>query len=105
MIKTYRLSINTFLFIICINIINHSLAKDWNWQSKSLSKYFEGNPKNESVPQDVQSEPSTFHSIGVRWPIVGDANANAKILVRYKRSSDTEYFPGLKISEFVFSLE
>ena len=94
MLRTNRI---IFIVFVIITTTKIALAKDLYWQSQNLSKYFIGEKITKSIPQNIQPEPSTFHSIGVRWPIVGDANANAKILVRYKRSSDTEYFPGLPL--------
>ncbi len=46
---------------------------------------------NASVPGEPQVEPATFHSLGVRWPVRGDANANAWVAVHYRRSGDAEW--------------
>lgn len=49
-----------------------------------------------SAPGEVQPEPATLHCLAVRWPIVGDANTNAVVEVRYRRKGDAtwkEAFP------------
>lgn len=37
-----------------------------------------------STPGEIQPEPSTFHSIALRWPVVGDGNRTARIDVQYR---------------------
>jgi hypothetical protein len=46
---------------------------------------------NASLPDEPRLEPATFHSIGVRWPVRGDANVNASIAVQYLRRGDTQW--------------
>jgi hypothetical protein len=41
-----------------------------------------------SRPGEPIAEPATFHSLGVRWPVRGDANADAVIDVRYRRRGE-----------------
>jgi len=38
---------------------------------------------NASEPGEPLAEPATFHSLGVRWAVRGDANSDATIGVRY----------------------
>lgn len=57
------------------------------------------NASLDSEPGEPEFEPSTFHSIGVRWPVRGDANANAWIAVQYIKRGDAEWkeaFPLLR---------
>ena len=42
-----------------------------------------------SHPQAVEAEPPTLHSLGIRWPVLGDANANAGIRVEYRAQAAT----------------
>jgi hypothetical protein len=46
---------------------------------------------NASQPGEPVAEPPTFHSLGVRWPVRGDANADATIGVRYRRRGETAW--------------
>ena len=41
-------------------------------------------PEDASVPGEVAPEPSTLHALAVRWPVRGDANANAVVDVVYR---------------------
>ncbi len=41
-----------------------------------------------STPGKIQPEPSTFHSIALRWPIVGDGNKTAEIEVSYREAGE-----------------
>src|SRR5262245_49179159 len=50
-----------------------------------------------SQPGDVRPEPSTFHSLAVRWPVRGDANANAQVGVLYRRSGEIDWRAGLPL--------
>lgn len=52
---------------------------------------------NASVPGEPQPEPSTFHSLGVRWPVRGDANTNAWVAVHYRKRSDAEWRQALPL--------
>jgi len=47
-----------------------------------------------STPGEVQPEPSTFHCLAVRWPVRGDANANAAAAVQYRKVGDAEWRQG-----------
>jgi Right handed beta helix region len=51
----------------------------------------DGASANESIPGEPQAEPATFHSLGVRWPIRGDANLNASIAVQYIKRGESEW--------------
>jgi hypothetical protein len=44
-----------------------------------------------------QAEPPTFHSLGVRWPVQGDANANASIAVHYMKTGDSQWREALPL--------
>ena len=46
---------------------------------------------NRSEPGEIVVEPPTFHSLGVRWPVRGDANTNAVITVQYRRRGDATW--------------
>jgi hypothetical protein len=46
---------------------------------------------NASQPGEPVAEPSTFHSLGVRWPVQGDANGDALIAVSYRRRGETAW--------------
>jgi hypothetical protein len=48
-------------------------------------------------PGDVEPEPPTLRSLGVRWPVRGDANRNAMIEVRYRRTGDVEWRAALPL--------
>jgi hypothetical protein len=47
-----------------------------------------GSATNSSEPGEPVAEPATFHSLGVRWAVRGDANADALIGVRYRSRAD-----------------
>ncbi|WP_282609480.1 right-handed parallel beta-helix repeat-containing protein [Pelagibius sp. Alg239-R121] len=47
-----------------------------------------------STPGEVLLEPSTFRSIAVRWPILGDANKNAQVTVRFRRADEKSWHEG-----------
>ena len=48
-----------------------------------------GTQSNASQPGEPVAEPATFHSLGVRWPVRGDANTNAVIGVHYRQRGET----------------
>jgi hypothetical protein len=50
-------------------------------------------PEDASVPGEVAPEPSTLRSLSVRWPVRGDANANAGVAVEYRRSGEAQWRP------------
>lgn len=52
---------------------------------------------NVSRPGEPVAEPATFHSLGVRWPVQGDANADAMIEVRYRRQGASAWQPALPL--------
>lgn len=54
-------------------------------------------PADSSVAHEPQPEPSTFHSLAVRWPVRGDANANASIAVHYVKRGDAEWKEALPL--------
>src|SRR5262245_32947759 len=52
---------------------------------------------NASRPGEPVAEPATFHSLGVRWPVLGDANADATIDIRYRARGETAWRQGLPL--------
>jgi len=50
-----------------------------------------------SRPDESVAEPATFHSLGVRWAVRGDANSDAVIELRYRRSAETAWREGLPL--------
>jgi hypothetical protein len=52
---------------------------------------------NASHPAEPAAEPATFHSLGVRWAVRGDANADAVIGVRYRRVGDGSWREALPL--------
>jgi hypothetical protein len=50
-----------------------------------------------SLPAEPVAEPATFHSLGVRWAVRGDANGNAVITVRYRRRAETGWHAALPL--------
>ena len=50
-----------------------------------------------SHPAEPVAEPATFHSLGVRWAVRGDANGNATITVRYRRRDETAWHAALHL--------
>lgn len=57
------------------------LSLDTAFLEESFARGITGNAAR---PGDVLPEPATLHSLAVRWPVVGDANANASIAVDYR---------------------
>ena len=43
---------------------------------------------NAARPGEPVAEPATFHSLGVRWTVRGDANVNAVIGVHYRPTGE-----------------
>jgi hypothetical protein len=52
---------------------------------------------NAARPDEPLAEPPTFHSLGVRWSVHGDANANATIDVRYRRRGEAAWQAALPL--------
>jgi hypothetical protein len=52
---------------------------------------------NASEPGEILREPSTLHSLAVRWPVRGDANANAQVAVQYRKRGATAWRPALPL--------
>jgi hypothetical protein len=52
---------------------------------------------NASRPGEPVAEPATFHSLGVRWAVRGDANSDAVIGVRYRRPAETAWREGMPL--------
>jgi hypothetical protein len=50
--------------------------------------------QNAAVPGTIVQELPTLRCLGFRWLIGGDANANAVVLVEYRRTGDTEWRKG-----------
>jgi hypothetical protein len=56
-----------------------------------------GSPASISQPGEPVAEPSTFHSLGIRWPVRGDANGDAVIGVQYRRRGDEAWLTALPL--------
>ena len=52
---------------------------------------------NASEAAEPVAEPATFHSLGVRWAVRGDANADAQIGVRYRPRAETRWREALPL--------
>jgi hypothetical protein len=50
-----------------------------------------------SVPDEPAPEPATFLALAVRWPVRGDANANAVIHVRFRAAGETAWREALPL--------
>jgi hypothetical protein len=48
-------------------------------------------PADASAPGEVVPEPATLHSLAVRWPVRGDANANATVAVEYRALGEARW--------------
>lgn len=56
-----------------------------------------GSPASVSQPGEPAVEPSTFHSLGIRWPVRGDGNGDAVIGVQYRRRGDDAWLTALPL--------
>ena len=56
-----------------------------------------GSAANMSEPAEPVAEPATFHSLGVRWAVRGDGNADAVIGVRYRPRTETRWREALPL--------
>ncbi|HEY7041807.1 MAG TPA: hypothetical protein VID28_23255 [Methylomirabilota bacterium] len=52
---------------------------------------------NAARPGEPVAEPATFHSLGVRWPVRGDANVNAMIGVHYRATGEAVWREALAL--------
>ena len=50
-----------------------------------------------SQPGEPVAEPATFHSLGVRWPVRGDANSDAVIGMRFRKPGETAWREALPL--------
>lgn len=50
-----------------------------------------------SRPGEVQVEPSTLHCLAVRWPVMGDDNANATIAVQFRKAGEGAWRQGFPL--------
>jgi hypothetical protein len=53
---------------------------------------------NRSQPGEPGAEPATWHSLGVRWPVRGDANATAGVAVQYRQRGEAAWRNALPLS-------
>lgn len=53
--------------------------------------------ENTVEAETLQAEPSTLHSLGLRWPVKGDANANASVRVQYRRTGEAAWRDGFPL--------
>ena len=56
-----------------------------------------GGPDRVAEPGELQPEPATLHSLAVRWPVKGDANADAVIAVQYRASGEPAWREGFPL--------
>ncbi|HEX9747676.1 MAG TPA: hypothetical protein VGB86_04645 [Methylomirabilota bacterium] len=56
-----------------------------------------GSAVNASEAGEPVAEPATFHSLGIRWAVRGDANADALIGVRYRPRAETRWREALPL--------
>ena len=56
-----------------------------------------GEGENASTPLEVLPEPATLHALAVRWPVRGDANANATVAVEYRAAGEPAWRAGLPL--------
>jgi hypothetical protein len=56
-----------------------------------------GSPDNATRPGEPVAEPATFHSLGVRWPVRGDANVNAVVGVHFRPKGETAWREALAL--------
>jgi len=54
-------------------------------------------PAAVSVPGEVLIEPPTLQSLGVEWPLSGDANRNATVSLRYRKKGADAWRDGLPL--------
>jgi hypothetical protein len=52
---------------------------------------------NASRPGEPVAEPATFHSLGIRWPVHGDANVNAVVGVHYRPKGEPAWREALAL--------
>ena len=52
---------------------------------------------NAAQPDEPVAEPATFHSLGVRWSVRGDANANALIGMHYRPRGESAWREALAL--------
>ena len=56
-----------------------------------------GDGENASAPGEVLPEPATLHSLAVRWPVRGDVNANAWVVVEFRPAGETHWRAALPL--------
>ncbi len=83
--------------LLCILYAGQANSEEFIWQRADFEKHYLGNGSSTSKPNPVQIEPSTFNSIGIRWPIQGDSNANAKINVKFRDIKDSKFHDALPL--------
>ena len=52
---------------------------------------------NRTIAARPYIEPSTLHSLGFEWEIVGDANRNGRVAVQYRRVGDANWKVGMDL--------
>ena len=53
---------------------------------------------NRSQAGEPRAEPATWHSLGVRWPVRGDANVSAGVAVQYRSRGEAAWRGALPLS-------
>jgi hypothetical protein len=54
-------------------------------------------PADPVVPGEIIVEPPTLQSLGIEWPLAGDANRNATATIRYRRKGTEAWREGLPL--------
>ncbi|MBM4035539.1 MAG: hypothetical protein FJ291_27675 [Planctomycetes bacterium] len=57
--------------------------------------------ENATTPKELEAK-ATFHCIGLKWDVAGDANRNATCKVRFRRKGTTAWREGLDLFRVVF---
>jgi hypothetical protein len=53
--------------------------------------------RHAAEPGEPQGEPPTLHSLALRWPVRGDANANARVVVQFRKTGDAGWREALPL--------
>lgn len=94
--RRHPLAIGTPLLVIALGALAAVGCGGWP-PSRAGETVAVAAADNASRPGEPVAEPSTFHSLGIRWPVRGDANADAVIDVRYRRRGATAWQKALPL--------
>ncbi|MBM4043396.1 MAG: hypothetical protein FJ290_33330, partial [Planctomycetes bacterium] len=84
--------------------VNHARAAWWLLAALSAFPPSTQAAQDASAPGEIQVEPPTLHCLAVRWPILGDDNANAAIAVQYRRVGDPAWKQGFPLFRTIRSV-